>query len=275
MANILQITSEPMTSQEVLVILNNFCREEAFKKFVKDSISSEIFLNNLCQSYNLDSKIRAKVEEEIKNFKRNIEESTSKVVKSALKEKLPLNVASEITTQLPNHLMNQLPIFLNNSHQMNQILDAHSQQLKSDLKTLRDELFNQSKKAIDLLMGEEQYQFITTSHLNNMALKYNTDVERQLQENRTRFDENTQRNTLKFNETLEHVKQQTGSSLSKFENFNNQVDTLKLKLDNVERTVHKSRELLETHNIINMFTIGGICTIALTGVFYLLNKTKF
>ncbi len=275
MANILQITSEPMTPKEVLVILNNFCREEAFKKFVDDSISKEILINNLCQSYNLDSKIKAKVESEMNNFKRNIEESTGKVVKSALKEKLPLNVTSEITTQLPNHLMNQLPIFLNNSHQMNQILDAHSQQLKSDLKTLRDELFNQSKKAIDLLMGEEQYQFITTSHLNNMSFKYNADVERQLQENRTKFDENAQRNTLKINETLEHVKQQTGSSLSKFENFNTQVEALKLKLENVERTAYKSRELLETHNIINMFTIGGICTIALTGVFYLLNKTKF
>ncbi len=275
MTTVLQISPNPMTSQEVLTILNNFCREEAFKKFVKDSISSEIFLNNLCQSYNLDSKIRAKVEEEIKNFKQNIESSTNKLVKSTLKEKLPLNVTGELINQLPKQLTEQLPIYLNNNHQMNKILDVHSEQLKTDLEVLRNELYNSSKKAIDILMNEEQYQFVTASHLNNMALRYNAEVERQLQENTAKFNENAQTNTLKFNETLEYVKQQTNSSLSKFENFNNQVNTINSQLLRMEEKIIKVRDTTATHNIVNIFTIGSICAIALTGVFYLLNKKKF
>lgn len=236
------------TSQDIQTYLINFCREEAFKKYVRESINNELFFQNLCRDYKLDSKIEAKVKEQILLIKQDLD----KLVKKKLKELLPKSVTHELNTQLPNQLLTQLPIYLNNNYQMKQILDNHSYQLNEHLSNL-------TKQTLDRITNEEQYQMVTASHLNNMALRYNESVANQLQEQNNKFNENTLANTRTFNATLKNIEQSANSSLSNFNEFNAKANIMSSEIDRLNKKLselQKSRDKTDTFlQLIGLFSV--------------------
>jgi hypothetical protein len=262
MAQIITFGQSQSTPQELQSFLINFCREEQFKQYVRETIDNRLFFDNLCQNYKLDSKIENKVKEQIGNVKQNLDDSVEKLVKKKLRDQLPNNVTQELNTQLPNQLLNQLPVYLNNNYQMRQILDTHSQQLN-------DRLTDLAKQTLDRLTNEEQYQIVTASHLNNMALRYNEAVSKQLQEQSNKFNENSAINMKTFSNALENIKQNADKTLSNFSEFNKKATNMNIDIAYLQKKVAS----LENKSYIanSILQLVGVCSV-IAGVCYYLKR---
>jgi len=175
---------------------------------------------------------------------------------------LPTNVTQELNQQLPNQLLNQLPVFLNNNFQMRQILDAHSQQLNELLSAT-------SRQTLDRLTNEEQYQIVTASHLNSMALRYNEAVDKQLQEQYRTFNDHAATNSKRFNDELKQIKQDANNSLSNFNDFNSKAINMNTEILKLQKKVTELQNKSYFTNTI--LSVVGFCSVV-AGVCYYLKR---
>jgi len=208
-------------------ILINFCREENFKKYVREAINSELFWREMLQRYQLDSHIESKVKSTVPDLVKNQTSDLKSSIQKSVNEKLD-TYSKSLSGNIALELNNQVPAYLNNNYRMGQILDSHTQQLNNTL-------YESAKQTLDKLTNEEKYQVVTASHLNNMSIRYNTAIDNQLQQNTMKFDNQFLSYTNNINTAIQTVNNKTEQSLTQFNNFNSTAKTLTDKINQLEK----------------------------------------
>jgi len=178
---------------DIKAILVKFCEEDKFKRYVRDALNDKLFWRDILQTYQISSQVTTQVSElvpsivksETKDLKHNINKSVKEKI-----ETLPAVILKELHTQIPT--------YLTNNAQMQQILSGHSQQLNTVL-------YDTAQQTLNRLTNEEQYHMVTNSHIANMTQRFIDMTDTNLQECNTKFDQHLSSYTTKVNSTLNKV----------------------------------------------------------------------
>jgi ABC-type antimicrobial peptide transport system permease subunit len=246
-----------MDAQSLLV---QICKEELFKRsiedYVKNLVNNQMFWQNIFSQMDLNSKITNKINEGLPGIKRDCEEIVKNKLK-LFKTEFPQIVTKEITNQLPGLMANQLTSYLNNNQQMINILNIHASHLEG--------LFYESaKKILNMLVHEEQYQMITSSHLNAMAVIYNDKMKEQLEKQQNNFIIKLQCQKAEFDCFLKGMNETTTENMQKFVTFNTKSAIMEKKIDILEKDmadlivdVKFYKTIIKGFGFLSL--IGGIC----------------
>jgi hypothetical protein len=205
--------------------LSSFCQSNKFKKYVKQAVNDEIFwrdlLNNININNNIDNRLNSMLPCNIRN---QLEFILPKMMETKYLEyivnKFPNQIAKEIDIQIP--------IYLNNNHQMQQILNAHKNYLKQELEEI-------VKEILDRISNDPKHQQIINSHLDaiNCNAKRKLDViasnaNIQLFDSKQNFDQEMIRMKNSFDQNLSDLTDQ----LEKVSTLKKEINILKEKQQN-------------------------------------------
>jgi hypothetical protein len=219
---------QPITNQSIQTAFIQFCQEERFKTYVHNAIDNELFWRGILQRYQLDSQVESKMNSYKTALKQDIKDSVNIDVNNKLQNYTHNSLPGNITKELQN----QVPLFLSNNHQMQNILGSHILQLQNELSSV-------SRQILDKITNEEKYQTVTASHLNSMSMRYNESVEKQLSENTMKFDKQIILSNDLIDTTLKRIASNADTAMEKVNNFNTTISTLTTKIGILEMKLEK------------------------------------
>lgn len=240
------------------IILTNFCQEATFKRYVRDAINTEFFWRDIFQNQNYRNVVDRRVDDKMSNIKEQIKNSTTNLVMEKLesytKSQLPKNILYELDKQLPDQIQKQLPAYLDRNPKMQEILQAHINQLNTVL-------YNSAKQTLDQLTNEEQYHSITISHMNSMATRYNEEMSKQRDTNNTKFNDQLASHDKKIEDMIILIKGQATKSLEDFQSFNTKASGFETELKQLKKDMKSSKNAEAT-----LSYVLGVCLMSLIGL---------
>lgn len=258
----MSFTTTTQLAPDFQLVITNFCKEDAFKRYVKDAINTELFWRDILQG-NFGNNIDTKIDNKVSNFKNKIENSVRDIIDKKIEsytiKELPTNVANEVEKQVGRQLPNSLTNYLNNNSDMKRILELQ-------ITNLTTVLYNSAKETLDRLTNEPQYHEITNSHMNNIIKRCNDSADFQLLQNTNNFNAQLSHQTNIFNGTMTTIIDNSNKSLDKFEAFNRKADIMEKRIADLERDVYGLKHGLNVRDIFVGF--GLMCA----GVYMYVNK---
>lgn len=242
--------------------LSAFCQREVFKTYVKNAINDEMFWRDLFQRYNITSMVDTEISNKVPN-------KVKKEIDKLVPTQVELKLNNFTSTQLPNLVVKEVnsavPNYLNNSSQMQQILNYHSSNLNKLLQDLATETLNK-------VVNEDQYHITTNLHLTATQQKcdsklseINQTFDNKIIEISSKANDQLQYNSILFKSQLEDIKT----------NVNTQLKDLREGISKVDK-LYKKIDKLEKENISMKWMLGGVTTLFTglisIGFYYLINK---
>ena len=205
--------------------LVTFCKGTDFKTYVKQAINDELFWRDIFSRWNLSDSIENK-----------------------LNNKLPLHVKSEVerilpgifetkflqfmTYQFPAHVSkeinSQMPLYLNNNHTMQQILDTHKASLKSLLEKSVTEI-------MDRIVTDPKYNEVVNAHLSSIDAK-GIETLKEIMDNAAN---QLATNNATFNSKLAEMKSKMDTEMSNLRSELSNLSELKNKMEKMEKRYKK------------------------------------
>jgi len=256
MATMINLGSIP---EDVRAAHISSCREEDFKRYVREVINNELFWRDLIQKIQSDSQLESK----IKSIMLEFVDKQSSINKQKIVESVRKNIDGFAQTQLPNivsgELGRQLPAYLNNDYRMKDILFTHSESLNKKLQESATDTLNK-------LTNEEQYQLVTTSHINNQSLRFDAAISEQLRQNSITFNQQMSSYAAQGNNAISDFIQTSNQALMHFTDFNAKADVLDNRIKKLEEkaTELKNENMIQTA----LITVCAFCA----GLYMLLKK---
>lgn len=235
-----------------------------FKLYVRKAVSEDTFLTNFFKELQLQSKIEYEVRNQLNNKLDKVKstlESSSKTYLKNLKDKARNEINRDFDLKLTQEfnkipgmvaleISKQMPGFLGNNSQMQQILQNHSTELNNQLEKT-------AKSTLDRIVNEEQYHKVTNVYTKAIEQKGDDAINQQW----NHFNSNLNQMKEQANQTnrkLTNTVNQTTNNLSyKLQEF----DSLKMNLSSAQR-VNKENEsrigFLET-----CFKVAGVALLSL------------
>ncbi|ARF08641.1 hypothetical protein Catovirus_1_691 [Catovirus CTV1] len=99
-----------------------------------------------------------------------IEKSVKKLTKQIVDKKMQNFITHDLPLQVIKNMNEEVPTYLNNNVQMQNILQHHSN-------NLNQQLYASASQTLNKLTNEEQYHYVTNSHLTNMNNRFNNKLE--------------------------------------------------------------------------------------------------
>lgn len=196
--------------------LNDFCCSEKFKTSVRNTVRDEMFWRDLMQNNNINIMVKDELNKQIPN---QVKSEASLIVDRMVDDKLNNYVTYNLPSQVVKVMSDQMPYYLNNSVQMQNILAQHSQ-------NLNQQLYNSATETLNNLTNEEQYHHVTNSHLNAMTKRFDNNL------NTLNYNAEKQLNDQKtnFNNSLKTMQDQVNNEISFVKECNNKFDSLESKV---------------------------------------------
>lgn len=240
--------------------LSSFCEREKFKNYVKAVINDDYYKEVLLRS-NIISLVEKELDIKIPKIKTKINKLVPNLVE------LKLNTFSQ--QQLPNLVLkevcNQIPNFLNNNNQMQQILTHHSNNLNNMLQESATQTLNK-------VVNEEQYHNITSLHMNSMQQKcdnklYEIDINlnNKIGELYSLSKEQLTNNDNMFKNQLEKIKNEVSIELKELHDGLNKLDKLNKKIIKIEQHNSSMRWLMGSVTVLFTGLMG-------VGIYYLTKR---
>ena len=144
-----------------LVLVEKATREDRFKQYIKSVVYDELFYRKLFDDNRLSDKIDYKLNSFKSDIKLIVQSIVPDLVQSNVKLYLSSNLAKEINTQMPN--------YLNNNHQMQQLLNNHQVKLEQALTSKLTEL-------VTTIVNEEQYHTVNKAYFDAFRNKGDNEI---------------------------------------------------------------------------------------------------
>ncbi len=195
-----------------------YCQSNSFKRYVRQAINDEIFwrdlLNNININNNIDNRLTSKLPDQVRH-------QLECMLPNMMEARYLNYIINRFPNQVSKEISNQLPVYLNNNYQMQQILDAHKISLKEKLELTVREI-------LDKISNDPKYQEVVNSHLS--AIDHN--AEQKLDE--ITSNANTQLTNIQtfFDNQMKVMKKRVDENLSEFINLKKEVEQLKLEQKN-------------------------------------------
>jgi hypothetical protein len=245
------------------VVLTNFCREDAFKRYVREAINTELFWRDILSNINFNNNMETKMKEKISNFKDKIENSVRNIIETQLNsykaKDIPYAVSDEVEKQIPKQLPTHLSKYLDNNYEMRKILNDHIQSVTTVL-------YNSCKETLDKLTNDEQYHEITNSHIKNITDRCNSSVDFQLRQNTNNFNSQLSQQTKIFNDTMTTIISNANKSMETFDSFNRTSDAMKISISLLRGELDSFKTLQALKN--TCFCIFGIGIVGFNAYMY-------
>lgn len=233
------IQNENMKLYFIKLIENEFIKRD-FQKQIHELLGSSTINDKIDTKVNkLDMTIQNKITDlknKITNLKNDIIRSIDNELPQKARKQLELlapNIAKEqiqnyintyLAKQVENEIIRQIPLYLNNNHEMNIILAAH----KDDLNI---RLGMEVHRIVSSICNEEQYQYVR----NEWSRAMNERSNYELNENINKFNVQLNNNQYEFNNELDNMKKSIYSTSSIFRSEISKVTTLEQNMDRLHK----------------------------------------
>jgi hypothetical protein len=216
--------------------------------YVKQVINDEFFWRDLVARLNLSNIISSELSTTLPNYVKNeVERILPSMIETKFLhyviEKLPGHVGKEISAQMPS--------YLNNNTQMQQLFEHHKSSLRLQLEST-------VKEILDRLVNDPKYQEITNFHLAAI----NSRSDEKINEISRYAETQRKQQQFKFEQELHQMKLLVNQDMSELKNSLNEVQQLKLEITNVKE--HYANEI---SNIKWIMAGASALIITITGVF--------
>jgi hypothetical protein len=234
-----------------------FCQRENFKSYVRQAVNNELFWRDFLNKWNIDDMIDNKLNAKLP---KNIKKEVQRIIPNLIEIKILQYITDKFPGQVNKEINNQIPSYLNNNYQMQEILRNHSSELNSQLEIC-------ARRILGELVKDPQYQEIMNTHLHEMERKYDNKVGEislnaaiQISNNDKTFNDELNKMKSKVNNNLLNLKQE----LEKINSLNKKIDELEIN------------DSINKQKIGNLkWGMGGICVVflsAIVGVYAYINK---
>lgn len=132
-----------------------FCQGVNFKSYVRQAINDELFWRDVIARLNLTDAIDAKLTSKLPG---QVKSELERILPDMLQTRLNQYMLQHFSAQVAKEINTQMPGYLGNNHQMQQILEAHKTTLNQQLEAAAREILNR-------VVNEEQYHVTTNAHL--------------------------------------------------------------------------------------------------------------
>ncbi len=210
-----------------------FCGTDKFKTSVRAAVNDEMFWRDLIQRCNVSSLVKDELARQLPPL---VKSESQTIVTNLAESKFNNFISINLPGHIANELNRQVPVYLNNNGQMQQILNTHSHYLNHQLEALATETLSN-------LVNEPQYQIVTAAHLNSMQEKCDKKIAEIQNTHDAKLKENDRAMTLQM-KTMKN-------------DYDRDLGSLKEKLDSVNKLTDKV-VILERENHSMKWLIGGI-----------------
>lgn len=196
-----------MSESDYKNLIVTICKDDNFKHIVSNTINDEHNWKDLLRTHKMSLKTKTS------ESKDDINDKLAQIPAIVVKE-----------------LREQIPKFLNDSYQMQQILVANSNNLNS-------RLYESSKQILDNLTNENEYHAITASHLNSMTDRFDASSSKQLHEHEMAFNNAMAKHDETIKSKLFEIESNVSECLGVFSEFNKTAGGLSVKISKLENNV--------------------------------------
>ncbi|XWV26962.1 hypothetical protein QJ857_gp0087 [Tupanvirus soda lake] len=203
----------------------SFCQGSSFKNYVRQAINDEMFWRDLFTNMNLNNNIDNRLVTKIPD---HVKRELERILPEMMRTRYLDYIVNQFPGQVSKEINNQIPNYLNNNYQMQQILDTHKSSLKQQLEsTVRD--------ILDRISNDPKYQEVVEAHLqtidNNGTQKIkeiSNNAYAQLKSIRSDFNQELDRMKNEVDTNMSEL----SSQLSELQNIKRDLNDLKEKQKN-------------------------------------------
>lgn len=235
-----------MTTIEISVNdrIVNFCQGTNFKTYVRQAINDELFWRDWISKLNLSETIENKLNSKLPS---QVRDQVEKIIPTIIETKIMNYIIQNFPSQVAREIQTQMPVFLNNNYQMQEILKKHKDELKDELETKTREILNR-------VVNDPNYHEVTSYHLAAIDAKGGDKI----QEIDNKASDQRRTNQHVFDEQLAKMQTKVNNDLGNLKNSLDEVKTLKYTITNMQDKHNQEMSSIK-------WAIGGI-----TGFFVLL-----
>jgi DNA repair exonuclease SbcCD ATPase subunit len=232
----MQKTYLEIDTDTFLTTLSRVASEDRFKSTIRRVVQDEMFWRQLLD----DTRFNYRIDSKLENFKTNLISSVDSRVDNKVRDNLSYSLPGQVAKEL-NH---QMPGYLNNNHQMNLILNDHSERLQ-------DELESVARAILEKIVAEDRYHEINKMYFDAFKLKANIEISNFISDGNRAINQIQ----AKYQTDLKSLT----DNLSKAREQNRRVDNLEDRLKNLNDYTEKLQYYI--------WGIFGI-TVGLAGAFF-------
>ena len=200
--------------------LATFCTSNDFRVYVKQAINDELFLRDLFSKLNLSEMLESKLNAKVPRY---VKDEVENILPRIFETKMLQYMVSQFPANVSKEINNQLPVYLNNNYQMQQILETH----KSSLKILLEKTVNE---IMERIVSDPRYNEVVSLHLAAIDRK----GEETLREIVNKAANVIQQNQSKYQEQFDMIRSKIDNKLITLETELSKVADLKKKLGDID-----------------------------------------
>lgn len=226
-----------------------FCKKEIFKQCVRQAINDELFWKDILQKYSVASIVREEMAREIPG---KVKTEVGYIVPDLVEKKLNNFIANPLAAHIAKELNNQVPAFLANNYQMQQILASHSTNLNGILERAANDILNR-------IVHDPTHHELAQQHLQAIDAK----GEAKIAEVNTRCQQMMVDHGYNFNTQVSAMKKQCDAELSelkdklqKMEIFSKTLNDQQCKLRELQLQSINSNFWLNFNLINSLLSLG-------------------
>lgn len=200
----------------------SFCEGSNFRKYVRSAINDELFWRDIVAKMNLSTTIDDRLSSKLPSETRT---QIEKMLPDMLKVRFIEYITEKFPAQVTREIKAQLPEYLNNSYQMQEILNKHKI-------ALTEQLDATVRKIMEKIVNDPAHQEVCNAHLAAIDYKGELKIneisqkaESQMRDNKSRFDQELSQMKVSVSQEMFELK----NSLSEVKLLNQRIETMNRK----------------------------------------------